>query len=244
MHQRHHRQPTSRPQDSRAPTARAVISDDGVVIRRARFDPHPTTEAGYRLSRRWLRAAFARWSDQTASEYGPDCFEELIHYKWGYLDGHLTRWQRDDLEAILLKLFPAKVIVEDGDLDDVIPQAETFIAFLADTALLDPASDDPDQLCAHLHQIKRRFQRRMADRTRYSPGKRFWLAAAQAGVPLDDHKAVAAFVKQFNSQPDTERAAVLGQHSTLTPSPSQRGRVTPPGARPRSTPTRRRRARR
>src|SRR5437667_11327925 len=108
-----------------------MIGNDGVVIRRSRFDPHPRTETGYRAARRWLRTAFSRWSDDTASEFGPDCFEELIHYKWGYLDGHLTRWRRDDLDAILLELFPAKVIVEDGDLDDVIPEATTFIAFLA-----------------------------------------------------------------------------------------------------------------
>ena len=35
------------------------------------------------------RSAFGTWSDETASAFGPDCFEELIHYKWGYLDRQL-----------------------------------------------------------------------------------------------------------------------------------------------------------
>ena len=54
----------------------------------------------------------------------------------------------------------------------------------------------------------------MAERSRYSPGKRFWFAAAAARVDIEDGKAVAAHVKQFNARPDAERASVLGQPST------------------------------
>ncbi|MCA1700374.1 MAG: hypothetical protein LC790_16335 [Actinobacteria bacterium] len=201
------------------------------MIRRSRFEVHPSTQAGYRAARRRLRSAFARWSEATASKFGPDSFEELIHLKWRHLDGHLTRWRTADLDAVLLELFPAKVIVEDADLDDVVLEAATFIRFLADTGLIDPASDKPQQLCAHLEHIEGRFLRRMADPARYSPGKRFWLAAAQAGVPLDDDKAVAAFVKQFNARPQASRDAARGP-STNSTRPSQRTRTTPPGTRP------------
>jgi hypothetical protein len=207
----------------------------------ARFDPHPSTEARYQVARRHLRRAFARWSTATASPFGPDSFEELVHYKWGYLDGHLTRWKCADLDEVLLELFPAKVIVEDDDLDDVVAEAQTFISFLTDTRLLDPASDEPEQLHLHLEQIEPRFIRRMADRTRYSPGKRFWLDAAEAGVALDDPKAVAAYVEQFNARPTAERRPALGAASSAA---QRRGRVTPPGTLPQSPRSSSRRGRR
>jgi hypothetical protein len=209
--------------------------------RTGRFDPHPGDPAGYSAARRWLRKAFVRWARDNASAFGPDCFEELVHYKWGYLDGHLTRWRRADLDKVLLELFPAKVVVEDGDLDDVIPEARTFVHFLAQTSLLDPASDKPDVLCAHLENIEDLFRRRMAERSRYSPGKRFWLAAADAGVALDDQKAVTTFAKQFNARPDAEREAILRQGAP-TPTRHRPGRATPSANRP--VPRQRRRKRR
>ena len=215
-----------------SPAPLRPLGDDADVARRTRFNPTPRHDAGYAASRRFLRSAFSTWSDETASAFGPDCFEELIHYKWGYLDRHLTCWRAADLDAILLELFPAKVVVEADELGNVIPEAKAFISFLADTGLLDPASDDPDALCSHLERISGRFRARMAERSRYSPGKRFWLAAAAAGVDIEDDKAVAAYVKQFNARLDAERASLLGEASTAVPSARKGGRITPRGTRP------------
>jgi hypothetical protein len=223
---------------SKVVALRPAVGDDcDMVGRPARFDPSPTSEAGYQAARLWLRAEFARWSELNETDLGPDSFEELVHYKWGYLDGHLTRWARADLDAVLLELFPAKMIVDDNDLDNVIPETAAFIGFLTDTGLLDPASDDPATLRDHLDQLEPRFRQRMADRSRYSPGKRFWLAAAAAGVEPDDEQTVAAFIEQFNSRPFHERDA-LGRRAPTT------GRFTPPGTQPRPKPTGRRRRRR
>lgn len=73
---------------------------------------------------------------------------------------------------------------------------------LTETGLLDPASDQPAKLYARLQRIGPRLGPRMAEQRRYSPGKRFWLAAAQAGVPLDDdYNATEAFIEQFNARP-------------------------------------------
>ena len=200
------------------------VRDNGAVTgRAARFDPHPTTEAGYQAARRHLRRAFTRWASPTGVAFGPDSFEELVHYKWGYLDGHLTRWRHADFDKVLLELFPAKVIVDGDDLQDVVAEAQTFVTFLADTGLLDPESDQPEQLRVHLDKIERRFIRRMADRKRYSWGKRFWVNAAKAGVTPDDRTAVAAYIKTFNARPEAERRAVLGQPGTVG---QRRGRLT------------------
>jgi hypothetical protein len=202
---------------------RQVGDDEAVTSRRARFDPHPSTQAGYQTARRHLRRAFTRWASDSGVAFGPDSFEELVHYKWEYLDGHLTRWRRANLDEVLLELFPAKVIVEDDDLHGVVLEAQSFVTFLADTGLLDPQSDEPEDLRAHLEKIERRFVRRMADRHRYSWGKRFWLGAAEAGVTPGDKKAVAAYIKNFNARPESERRAVLGRAGSVG---QLRGRLT------------------
>jgi hypothetical protein len=202
-----------------------VGDDEAVTGRVARFDPRPETEAGYQAARRQLRRSFTRWSNATGSAFGPDCFEELVHYKWGYLDGHLTRWRCADLDEVLLELFPAKVVVEAEDMGDVVPEAKTFITFLAETGLLDPGSDQPERLHLHLGKIESRFVRRMADRRRYSWGKRFWLGAAEAGVDVDDEKALAAYIEDFNARPEAERRAAMGRARSTA---QRRGRFTPP----------------
>jgi hypothetical protein len=181
----------------------------------APIDWHPDTDSAYRAARRALRTAFLRWAKANAAGASPDCFDDLIHLKWRDLDGHLTRWRARDLDAVLLELFPAKVIVEDADLDDIVPDTATFVRFLAETGLLDPASDQPAQLYARIERIGRRFRRRMADRRRYKPGKRFWLAASAAGVALDDDKAIEAFIEEFNALPQPQREAVLGRRAQL-----------------------------
>ena len=123
-------------------TPSQVVGDDGAVPGRvARFDPHPATEAGYQAARRHLRRAFTRWSTATGSSFGPDCFEELVHYKWGYMDGHLTRWRCADFDEVLLELFPAKVIVEAENMGDVVPEAQTFVTFLAEPSGLSRDED-------------------------------------------------------------------------------------------------------
>lgn len=211
------------------------------MIGRARFDPCPTTEAGYRRTRRLLRGEFVRWAELNGTDLGPDSFDELVHYKWGQLDGHLTRWARTDLDTVLLELFPAKVVVDDDDLDEIIPEVAAFIAFLAETGLLDPASDDPQLLYAHLDAMEARFRQHMADSTRYSPGKRFWVAAIDSGVDTDDEAAVSAFIEKLNTRPLAERDTPLGRRSQPGRSAPGTGRVTPPGTQPRPKSTNRRR---
>jgi hypothetical protein len=194
------------------------------------FDPCPVTEAGYEDARSRLREELSRWSELNGTRSGPDSFEELVHYKWGYLDRHLTRWSRGHLDTIYLELYPAKMIVGDDELDEVLQDAAAFITFLDETGLLDPASESAPLLHAHLAKLDAPFRRNMADPSRYSPGKRFWLAAMVEGVDLDDQDAVSAFMQRFNANPFPEREKVLGRRPA-TPWTGT-GRFTPPGTRP------------
>lgn len=200
---------------------------------RTRIELRPTSEAGYERTRAALRAELAAWAKASGREgLDPDCGEELLHYKWGYLDGHLGRWTRADLDAVLLELYPAKVIVADEDLDACLSEARTFISFLAEAGHLDPQSDDPVVLDRHLERLAGRFRRRMADARRYSSGKRLWLAMKAEGIRPDDERAVEAWSERFNARPLAERVALLGSPPRAAPAWAGPGRFTPGGPRP------------
>lgn len=202
---------------------------------------HPTDEDEYDAARAELKERFGAWAAQKGLGVDPEAPESPLHYKWGYLDGHLTRWTRADLDEVYLELYPAKVIVEADELDDVLEEARAFVSFLADTALLDEASDPPELLVEHLSAIETQFRSNMADPTRQSFGKRLWSQALAEGVSLDDQDAVDAFIARFNAQPRSARDAVLGPNL----SPRQpRGRFTPKGTPPRPPSAKRKKRRR
>jgi hypothetical protein len=157
------------------------------------------------------------------------------------VDGHLTRWRRRDLYEIYLELYPAKVMAEADELDGILAETKTFIAFLAETGLLDQESESPEMLCDFLDEIAPEFRGHMTDSSRYSFGKRLWTEAASEGVSPDDHAAVEAFMGRFNSRPRAERDTILGRGVMPAGRRAASGRFTPPGTPSRSSGKRRKR---
>jgi len=194
----------------------------------------PESDEDYERARRELKKRFAAWTAAHGGDVDADAPESAIHYKWTYVDGHLTRWTRADLDAVYLELHPAKVIVEEDDLDGVLSEAKAFIAFLAETGLLDADSDPADVLLAHLDEIEEDFRANMADTTLFSPGKRLWTTAGAEGVRLDSQESLQAFMADFNARPLAERDAVLGRAPLDPRRPRPSGRFTPPGTPPRA----------
>lgn len=205
-------------------------------------DWSPESEEDYEVARRELKKRFAKWRAVKGVAVEKDAGEAPIHYKWAYLDGHLTRWTCDDLDDVFLELHPAKVIVDDDDLTDILEEAKTFISFLDETGLLDSDSEPADVLVEHLDTIEQQFRHNMADASRYSFGKRMWMTAQAEGVRIDDRASVDAFIADFNSRPIAQRDAILGPG--LRPRPQGTGRFTPPGTQPQARSTKRRKRRR
>ena len=205
-------------------------------------DWSPESEEDYEIARSELKSRFAQWLAVVGAESHGDDGEAPIHYKWAYVDGHLTRWTRPDLDEIYLELHPAKVMVEEDDLDTVLEEAKAFIGFLDETGLLDPDSEPADVLVDHLDAMEKQFRHNMADASRYSFGKRLWTTAQAEGVRLDDQASVEAFMADFNARPIAERDAILGPG--LPSRPAATGRFTPPGTRPRVPSAKRRKRRR
>ena len=146
----------------------------------------PQGDDDYESASAELKERFATWAADKGVAVEPDAPEGLLHYKWGYIDGHLTRWTRRDLSEIYLELYPAKVIAGPDELDEVLAEARAFVTFLSETALLDEASEPAEVLVEHLGRIEGQFRANMADPSRYSFGKRLWTEAAAEGVRPDD----------------------------------------------------------
>lgn len=203
----------------------------------------PETDEDYEAAAAELTRRFAAWATEkgmTVDREGP---EAPLHYKWRLIDGHLTRWTRADLNELYLELYPAKVIAEQDELGEILDEAKAFIAFLAETGLLDPGSDPAAVLVDHLGQIDARFRSHMADVSRHSFGKRFCQAASAEGVQPDDTAGMEAFMARYNALPRAEREAMLGPLPPVRRAPAS-GRFTPPGTQPRPASHKRRSRRR
>ena len=215
------------------------MGDDGAVEPSHSWEPED--EEDYEAANAELKTRFAAWADNKGLEIERDGPEGLLHYKWAYVDRHLTRWRRRDLYEIYLELYPAKVMAEADDLDEILAETKTFITFLAETELLDEESESPEVLCDFLDEIAPEFREHMADMSRYSFGKRLWTEAAREGVSPDHPAAVEEFMQRFNSRPRAERDAILGQGVMPAGRRVASGRFTPPGTPSRPSGKRRKR---
>ena len=150
---------------------------------------------------------------------------QVLDFKWGYLDGDLSRWEIEDVEEILLGLYPAKVVLDPDDLDQVVTGFAGFLRFLGDEGIL--AESQAARLTKSVEQLGPRFRAATKDDSNWSMGKRLWALAQSEGVDLEDAGALQRFTEDFNQRPLSERDAVLGP--VPTPDGSFRGStfVTP-----------------
>ena len=117
-----------------------------------------------------------------------------------------------DLYEIYLELYPAKVMVEADELDEILAETKTFITFLAQTELLDEESESPDVLCDFLGEIAPEFRKQIATRPD--------TASASGSGPKRPAKACRrrpggsrGVHGPLQHRPRAERDAILGQAS-------------------------------
>ena len=133
---------------------------------------------------------------------------QVLDFKWGYLDGDLSRWRPEEVEEILLGLYPAKVMLDPDDLDQVVTGFAGFLQFLADEGIV--PEGDAARLAEAVKRLAPRFQAAALDEGNWSMGKRLWSLAQSEGVDPSDPDAVQRFMDDFNQRPFVERDAVLG----------------------------------
>lgn len=132
---------------------------------------------------------------------------QLLHFKWGYLDGRLDHWLRAHLETLLLDIFPRKVIVDPDDLGQIVPEAKAFLRWLADTNGI--TGDPLPRLLHALDQFQPEVISAMQDTRRFGMGKSLATHMGMAGIDLQDPQAVQGFMEAFNARPMDQRKAML-----------------------------------
>ncbi|HEX6255647.1 MAG TPA: DUF1841 family protein [Euzebyales bacterium] len=168
--------------------------------------------------RAWLLEGHRRWLSERGLTGDDWVAHQMLDFKWGHLDGHLGRWRVADLREILLELFPRKTIVDEEDLDDVVPAAGRFLTFLDDSSLLADDGETLPRLHDELARIAPSFAERMRDAAGFGLAKSLFTGMLDDGVDPDEPGAVEAWIERFNALPDDERARLL-------PGPPSRGVV-------------------
>jgi hypothetical protein len=133
---------------------------------------------------------------------------QVLDFKWGYLDGDLSRWEPEDVADILLGLYPAKVMLDPDDLDRVVAGFAGFLRFLGDDGIV-PAGHAA-RLAESVERLAPRFRAAAMDESNWSMGKRLWSQTRSEGVDPSDPDAVQRFMDDFNQRSFAERDAVLG----------------------------------
>ncbi len=140
----------------------------------------------------------------------PDGFvaSTMLDYKWGYGDGHITRWRRVDIEDLLLGFFPRKVTLDEEDLLHVVPDAADFLSFLDRQGLLrgDPLPD----LQATARGFVPAFVDAMSDPANFGMAKGLFGQLDTEGVDIEDEAAVQHWLDDPDTRLDTESDESFG----------------------------------
>lgn len=135
---------------------------------------------------------------------------QLLDLKGRYLDGDLAVWSEAQIEQILLRLFPAKVVVDDEDLGEVVDGVAAFLRFLGREGLLAGGPAAGDRLARFAERLDARFRSAAADPSNWAPGKRLLAAMGADGLDWSDEEAMQRWIRSFNERTIEEREAVLG----------------------------------
>ncbi|MFP3901801.1 MAG: hypothetical protein ACLFXM_13180 [Acidimicrobiia bacterium] len=162
--------------------------------------------------------AFESWRDDVVRRFEATAMggglgwvaHQVLDFKRSHLGGDLGRWTPGDVETILLELYPRAVVMELEDAPDVMAGFAGLVHFLAGDGLLEGGSAAAESLVDRLRGLTRAFPRALADRSRWSVGKRLVSAAAADGVDPTDPGAFDRWMAAFDQRPAPERERVLG----------------------------------
>lgn len=183
-----------------------------------RFGPHDGE--AFEDAREQVLKRFRSWADGLGLEVEDDPVHFLLDAKFGYLDGHPTRWRVTHIEKLLTEIAPRKLTADDAYLATVVPALRAFLRHLADTGHLAAGSDPPGLLDAALDRLEAPFHEAMGDPSRFGPAKALATVLGQRGVDLNDADAVQRVIDEINALPFEERAALLPAPPMPDPEPA------------------------
>ena len=134
--------------------------------------------------------------------------EQVLDFKWGYLDGNLGDWSPTDIDEILFGLYPGKVLLDAEGIAEVPAGFASLLRFLAGRR---PEHAPFEVLAEYVELSASRFIAAMNDEDNWSFGKRMWSTALGEGVDLSDQDAIGRWMEDFNSRSLGERDQILGR---------------------------------
>ncbi|MHB8438981.1 MAG: hypothetical protein ACYDD4_07445 [Acidimicrobiales bacterium] len=134
--------------------------------------------------------------------------EQLLTFKWAYLDGDLATWSDLDVRTVLLELYPAKVTIGPEQLGEVIRGFGGLFRYFAALGFMEDAM--AQRLVRSVEANAGAFAAAMADDSRFGMGKRIVAAMAEEGFDPSDQASVEAWMADFNDRPLEERDRILG----------------------------------
>lgn len=165
----------------------------------------PDDQEGFEAARDWI---VTRFEKAHSGGFG-QVAAQVLDFKWGYLDGDLDHWSPEDVEEILLGLYPAKVMLDAAEIADVPVGFAALLRFLHHDRL---GHEPPLEVLADLvERLASRFHAAMNDEDNWSFGKRMWSTAVADGVDLSDEAGMGRWVEQFNQRSLAERDQILGR---------------------------------
>ncbi|GAB7040154.1 MULTISPECIES: hypothetical protein [Catenuloplanes] len=153
--------------------------------------------------------AFERWARRARRDVDPFMAEVLVEQRWSVGDGRLGRWQPADLRFALLEYFPRGVTTREWSA--TIPTLHAFVDFLFEADLADAKCADATVLHTALDRLAGEYDAAMADETRFGPAKFWSMRMLDAGINIDDHEAMHAFIADVQAGKVPYDEAVLAK---------------------------------
>ncbi len=182
----------------------------------------PDDQDGFQAARDRIIAAFV-------DEHGPELghvASQVLDLKWNHIDRDLDNWSPEDVEQILLGLYPAKVMLSPAEIALVPGGLAKLLRLLGrKQSRREPSFEVLGELA---ERMASRFHVAMNDEDNWSLGKRMWSTAVTEGVDLANPDAVQRWVERFNQRSLGERDQILGPLLSQAPGTGRAGGSLPP----------------
>jgi hypothetical protein len=120
----------------------------------------------------------------------------MIHYAINYPGATPPTMTTNDLEEVVFRLFPRKVITERGDGTEIIHELQAFWQFLQRVYQLPQANQ---MLALLTPQASERLEQALQEPANFGMAKSFVLMGREAGFDMESSEGMRAWVETYNA---------------------------------------------
>jgi hypothetical protein len=151
-----------------------------------------------------LQALFAESAEAKALEDRDATWvDPFVRYAFDYCGATPATMGPEDVEEVLLDVYPRKVMTEPEDAKGIVNETRAFFKFLEREFKLENAAecieylDDP--------ALVAKLERRFADKRSFGPAKALMSMAKDYGYDISTNDGIQAWMKEVNAHPEKYR---------------------------------------